>query len=119
MPDLSSSRATKFPDYDGQGSLIQASTRGWACVVHLAPCPFPPTLPRVAANMDQPCPADPLSHRWNLRLRVTCPCGHSARLYVGDTARRLGLAPAMRLWRLAERLTCSGCGKRGARVAVG
>jgi hypothetical protein len=73
----------------------------------------------MAANMDQPCPADPLSHRWNLRLRVTCPCGHSARLHVGDTARRLGLVPDMRLWRLAERLTCSGCGKRGARVAAG
>jgi hypothetical protein len=70
----------------------------------------------MAANMGRPCPADPLSYRWRLPLRITCQCGHAATVQVGEMARAHGMAPETRLWELVEHLTCSRCGRREAQV---
>jgi hypothetical protein len=72
----------------------------------------------MAANMDQPCPADRISYRRDLQMRVSCPCGHSLTFVVGELAARYGLPGSMELWRMLDRLKCSHCGNKELRVRV-
>jgi DNA-directed RNA polymerase subunit RPC12/RpoP len=72
-----------------------------------------------AANMGQPCPADPLWYRLDHTLHIRCRnCRHKAGEKVEDFALRHSLDTRLKFHEIEARLRCTGCGKKWAEIDV-
>lgn len=72
----------------------------------------------MSANMHRPKPVDPIWYRRHATIHVHCPCGHHAKMIVGDVARRYRVPDSVLLYELLKRLRCSRCGARDPENAV-
>jgi hypothetical protein len=74
-----------------------------------------------AANMGQPCPADPIWYReyWILTVRCRAEgCSQHATKPVWEWAALHGVDSRIRLGRLIERMRCIRCGRKNSAAEV-
>jgi hypothetical protein len=65
-----------------------------------------------------PKPVDRISWRRGEWLHLSCQCGHRAALHIGALALQHELSPAMRLYRVIDRMRCSRCGAKPVGIEV-